>query len=44
VHDLDRERNFSAMRHALTALGYTVSYKSELLGRPVLHHLLAIRR
>ena len=44
VHDLDRQRNYAAMRAALIALGYTVTYKPELLGRPTLHHLLAIHR
>jgi len=44
VHDLDRQRNYIAMRAALIALGYTVTYKPELLGRPTLHHLLAIHR
>ena len=44
VHDLDRDRNCRTMRTALEKLGYQVQYKPELLGRPVLHHLLAVRR
>jgi FkbM family methyltransferase len=43
VHDLSRDQNCETMRKMLAGLGYKVTYKPELLGRPVLHHLLAIR-
>ncbi len=44
VHDLDRQRNCGALRKQLMQLGYEIFYKPELLGRPTLHHLLALRR
>jgi hypothetical protein len=43
VHDLDRDRNVSALSERLKSLGYRLHYKNELLNRLGLHHLLASR-
>jgi len=43
VHDIDPQRNISALTERLKSLGYRILYKKEMHNRLGLHHLLASR-